>query len=76
MTELKLPRGETAVDVIFQMGNSRLLAGNHMFHEVPDRDHPDHFIIVNDRQMANVMVCHEAQTCFDPLTPMRCEHIH
>ena len=27
---LQLPRGETAVDVIFQMSNGGLLAGNHM----------------------------------------------
>ena len=50
--------GETAVDVIFQMCNGGLLAGNHMFHEVANRDHADHLIVVKDRQMANVVVRH------------------
>ena len=51
-------RGETAVDVIFQMCNGGLLAGNHVFHEVADRNHPDHFIVINDWQMTNVVVRH------------------
>jgi len=57
------------------MSNGSLLAGNHMFHQVADRDHADHFIVINDRQVADVLVCHEAQTCFDSLASMRCEHI-
>ena len=42
-----------------------------MFHQVADRDHSDYFVIVNDRQMPNVMVCHQTQTCFDSFAPMR-----
>ena len=72
---IKLASGETAVDVTLQMGNGCLLAGNHMFHEVADRDHADHFIVVNDRQMADMVICHETQTCFDSLAPICCEHI-
>ena len=72
---IELPRGEAAVDVIFQMGNGGLLAGNYMFHEVSDGDHSDYCVISEHRQMANVLVCHEAQTCFDSLAPMGCEHI-
>ena len=44
---IKLSRGETAVDVTFQMCNGGLLARNHMFHKVADRDHPDHLVIIN-----------------------------
>src|SRR5215510_3799115 len=72
---LQLTRSETAMDVTFQMSNGCLLAGNHMFHEVTDRDHADHIVTIKHGQMANVLVCHEAQTCFHSLAPMRREHI-
>jgi hypothetical protein len=57
MTEL-LPGSETTVDVTFQMGNGGLLAGNHMFHQVADRDHSDHLVTINHRQVTNVLVRH------------------
>jgi hypothetical protein len=57
------------------MGNRGLLTGNHMFHQVADRDHSDDLVIVNDGQMAKVLVCHQAQTCLDSLAPVSCEHI-
>ena len=66
----RLPCCVSAVDVIFQVCNCGLLAGNDVLDEIPDRDHAYYLIAFDHGQMANAFVGHQAQTFFDRFTRM------
>ncbi len=67
----KLPSCVSAVDVVFQVRDRSLLAGNDVLDEVPDGDHTHYMIAFEHGQMPNVFVGHQAQTFLHRFARMR-----
>jgi hypothetical protein len=64
----------TPRDVMLQLVNCFSLSGNDPPYEIPDRYEAQQFSVLNYREMANAVLCHESHTIFDGMVPPDDDH--
>src|SRR5947208_9972049 len=65
----------SAVNVVFQMGDRGLLAGNDVFDQIADGNHAHNLVAIEHWQMSDMLVRHDTQTLIYALTRMCRKHV-